>query len=131
MDLLDLMAEAGFQVVIGKDVLYIETTQKAYQQTVGDKVVQRDHVVIFQKLEAKFHLDANIKVQESNNDELVRAYIKDILMQYPGITKDRIYDELIARLISVGRVEPHDFERQLRLIAAQDTEGTGWFIQEE
>ena len=46
-DLLDLMAEAGFKAIIGKDVLYIETTQRAYQQTVADKVVKRDHVVNF------------------------------------------------------------------------------------
>ena len=50
-DLLDIMAEAGFKAVIGRDVISIETTQRAYQQTVADKVVKRDLVINFQRVE--------------------------------------------------------------------------------
>ena len=118
-DLLDVMAEAGFRVVVGKDVLYIETTAKAYQQTVADKVVKRDHVVNFVKLvnDAVTFPGVSTATAVDSFASTVQSMIRDYLTESPGATKDRIYDYVIARLMREERLEPHDFEKLLGNVA--------------
>jgi len=119
-DLVDIMAEAGFQSVIGKDVLFIETTQRAYQQTVADKVVKRDHVVNFRKpTPGEVTATVAISGDEDNTtfNEKVRQIIRDYLGANPGSTKDRIYDEVVSRMIRSGQMEAHDFNELLGQVA--------------
>jgi hypothetical protein len=117
-DLLDLMAEAGFKAIIGKDVLYIETTQRAYQQTVADKVVKRDHVVNFVKpVRAIVALGLDNSPSDGSIREIVSKVIIDFLSQNAGVSKDRVYDEVVARMFQSGRMDTGIFEEVLREVA--------------
>jgi DNA modification methylase len=119
-DLLDLMAEAGFKAIIGKDVLYIETTQRAYQQTVADKVVKRDHVVNFVKsVRAMVALDLVNLPTERSVREIASKVIIDFLSQNAGVSKDRVYDEVVARMFQTGRMDTSIFEEVLREVAEE------------
>jgi len=121
-DLIDIMAEAGFQEVIGKDVLFIETTQQAYQQTVSDKVVKRDHVVNFRKPKpGEVTEDVAITGYEDETtfSEKVRRIIRDYLGANPGCSKDRIYDEVVSRMVRRGQMEAHNFDELLRQVAEE------------
>jgi ParB-like chromosome segregation protein Spo0J len=120
-DLLDVMAEAGLCAVFGKDVLYIETTAKSYQQTVADKVIKRDHVVNFVKpfdhVRIATSPSVSVSTAMSTYSSAVRSMVRDFLTESPGATKDRIYDYVIARLMREERLEPHDFEKLLGNVA--------------
>lgn len=116
-DLLDVMAASGFRPVIGKDVLFIETNQKAYQQTVADKVVKRDHVINFVRVSEEV---ASVTQERDGGvpfGELVKGLIGDFLTERPGATKDWVYDHVITRLIEQDRLEPHHFEKMLSSVA--------------
>jgi len=137
-DLIDIMAEAGFQEVIGKDVLFIETTQQAYQQTVSDKVVKRDHVVNFRKPKpGEVTEDVAITGYEDETtfSEKVRRIIRDYLGANPGCSKDRIYDEVVSRMVRKGQMESHHFEDLLAVVAEPiQLEGermARWYLKEE
>jgi len=135
-DLLDVMAECGFRPVIGKDVLFIETNQKAYQQTVADKVVKRDHVVNFVKVADTLELGGVRKTHEIPFTEMVQHLIGDFLTENPGSTKDWIYDHIITRLIQEERLEPHEFETILASVAEENVaEGEKkrglWYTKDE
>lgn len=124
-DLLDLMAEAGFKAIIGKDVLYIETTQRAYQQTVADKVVKRDHVVNFVKpvrvsvVFDKIDVTDNVSIREATKN-----VIADFLSENSGVSKDRVYDEVVARMFQSGRMDTSIFEGVLREVADEVKESS-------
>jgi phage FluMu protein Com len=119
-DLLDLMAEAGFRAIIGKDVLYIETTQRAYQQTVADKVVKRDHVVNFVK-SSRTLVALNLATLPTDQSvrEIAKQVITDFLADNPGVSKDRVYDEVVARMFQAGRMDTSVFEEALREMAEE------------
>ncbi|NLE89794.1 MAG: hypothetical protein GX602_02475, partial [Dehalococcoidales bacterium] len=138
-DLIDIMAEAGFQSVIGKDVLFIETTQQAYQQTVADKVVKRDHVVNFRKpvpgeVSGQLELTGNEDISTFN--EKIRSIIRDYLGSKPGSTKDRIYDDVVGRMVSIGQMEAHDFNELLLQVAEEakiesgKNDGSRWYLKD-
>jgi hypothetical protein len=119
-DLLDLMAEAGFKSIIGKDVLYIETTQRAYQQTVADKVVKRDHVVNFVKpVRTMVALDLDNSSSEGSIREIANKVIIDFLGENAGVSKDRVYDEVVARMFQSGMMDTSIFEEVLREVAEE------------
>jgi hypothetical protein len=48
-----------------------------------------------------------------------RRIIREYLRAHPGATQDRIYDELIRRMIRRGRLQPHDFQALLRSVARE------------
>jgi hypothetical protein len=119
-DLLDLMAEAGFKSIIGKDVLYIETTQRAYQQTVADKVVKRDHVANFVKpVRTMVALDLDNSSSEGSIREIANKVIIDFLGENAGVSKDRVYDEVVARMFQSGMMDTSIFEEVLREVAEE------------
>lgn len=115
----DLMAECGFQAVDDR-ILAIDGHQKTYNQSTGGAVTKRDLVINF----LKPLLDGS----ESGSAEIipisvrVRDVIKEFLLQHPGSTKDRIYDDLVSRLVRRGEMEGHDFEAQLRSVAEEVNE---------
>jgi hypothetical protein len=119
-DLLDIMAEAGFKSVIGKDVLYIETTQRAYQQTVADKVVKRDHVVNFIKpriTQVSFLESADLDRNGISLRDHTKKVISDFLSENAGVSKDRVYDEVVARMFQSGHMDTSIFEQAIREVA--------------
>ena len=51
--------------------------------------------------------------------ELGAQVIRDFLTSHPGATKDRIYDELVSRMVQAGKMEAHDFNALLRGVAEE------------
>ena len=53
---------------------------------------------------------------------LGRQFINEYLTTHPGSPKDRIYDELVSRMVRRGEMEAHDFDALLRSVAEEVTE---------
>jgi hypothetical protein len=64
----------------------------------------------------------------------VRTIIHEHLLAYPGATKDRIYDEVISRMVRSGLMEAHNFDELLRQVAEPaGVAGNGserWYLKE-
>lgn len=116
----DIMAEAGFVVEKSDSALYIDTVQKSYNQLVADKVNKRDLVINFRKPKPG-EVTATVAItgdeEKTTFNEKVRQIIRDYIGANPGCTKDRVYDEVVSRMVRCGRMEAHDFENLLRQVA--------------
>jgi len=118
----DIMAEEGFISEKSKEVLFIETGQKAWKQTVADKVTKRDLVLNFRKpkpgeVAAPIHVTGN--EDETTFNDKIREIMRDVVGANPGSTKDRIYDEVVSRMVRSGQMESHDFDEILRTVAEE------------
>lgn len=51
--------------------------------------------------------------------EIGRQIVREHLIAHPGATKDRIYDDLVSRMVSRGEMEAHDFEALLNSVAEE------------
>ncbi len=128
----DIMAEAGFITDTSESALFIDTGQKSYNQLTADKVTKRDLVINFRK--PKLHELAAVVISGDEDEttfaEKVHVIIRDYLMAHPGATKDRIYDEVVSRMVRSGQMEAHNFDALLRQVAepASDDQ-TRWFLQ--
>jgi DNA modification methylase len=118
----DIMAEAGFIVEKSDAALYIDTGQKSYNQLVADKVNKRDLVINFRKPKSG-ELTSSIAITGNEDkttfNEKVRQIIRNYLGANPGNTKDRIYDEVVSRMVRSGRMEAHDFDELLRQVGEE------------
>jgi len=135
----DIMAEAGFIVEKSNAALYIDTGQKSYNQLVADKVNKRDLVINFRKpkpgeVTAAIAITGN--EDKTTFNEKVRQIIRDYLGTNPGITKDRIYDEVVSRMVRSGQMEAHDFDELLGQVAEEAKVESGkngggrWYLKE-
>lgn len=126
----DVMAQVGFYSERTKSALYIETGQKSFNQLNADKVTKRDLVLNFRKPKALPFRVTNIYGPEDvtkfpgSGDiatfaDTARQVVRDFLTRHPGATKDRIYDELVSRLVGSRSMEAHDFDRLLMNIAEE------------
>lgn len=135
----DIMAEAGFIVEKSDAALYIDTGQKSYNQLVADKVNKRDLVINFRKPKPG-EVTAAIAItgdeDKTTFNEKVRQIIHDYLGANPGSTKDRIYDEVVSRMVRSGQMEAHDFNDLLRQVAEESKIESGkngggrWYLKE-
>lgn len=118
----DIMAEVGFVPDRADSVIYIDATQKAWKQVVADKINKRDLVINFRKPKPG-ELAPSIAITSSEDNttftEKVRQIIRDYLEANPGSTKDRIYDEVVSRMVRRGQMEAHDFDSILRTVAEE------------
>lgn len=116
----DIMAEIGFSVEQSGNALYIDTGQKSYNQQTADKVNKRDLVINFRKPRPG-EVTATIAITGNEDkttfSEKVRQIIRDYLGANPGSTKDRVYDEVVSRMVRNGQMEAHDFDEILRTVA--------------
>ena len=128
----DIMAEIGFFADTSESALFIDTGQKSYNQLMADKVTKRDLVINFRK--PKLHELAVVTISGEEDEttfaEKVHVIIRDYLMAHPGAKKDRIYDEVVSRMVRSGQMEAHNFDALLRQVAepASDDQ-TLWFLQ--
>lgn len=119
----DLMAEVGFLVDKCDTALSIDMEQKSWKQLVSDKITRRDLVLNFRKpkpgdwriTQLFIPADADIPTFQ----DLGRQVIREFLTSHPGAPKDRIYDELVSRMVRKGQMEAHDFEALLRSVAEE------------
>lgn len=137
----DIMAEVGFVVDKGSDeALFIDTGQKSYNQLTADKVNKRDLVINFRKPKpGEVAQDIALVGDEDSTtfNDKVRTIIRDYLSVNPGSTKDRIYDELVSRMVRSGQMEAHNFDELLQQVA--EPQGTSvdstheirrWYLKE-
>ncbi len=115
----DIMAEVGFVVDKTASALFIDTGQKSYNQLTADKATKRDLVLNFRKPKVAFTHPIIRFVDGRTFSEVGRQVIRDYLTSHPGASKDRIYDELVSRLVHSGKMEAHDFNALLRSVAEE------------
>jgi len=115
----DIMAEAGFVPEKTDSALFIDTGQKSYNQLTADKVNKRDLVINFRKPkpgETGGPLITELDDFGSFQDK-VRIIISDFLADHPGCTKDRIFDEVVSRMVRKGQMKSQQFDALLTDVA--------------
>ncbi len=117
----DMLAEIGFVSETTKEAVYIDAKQKSLKQITADKVTKRDLVINFYKPKLDELPGVLITADEPKKtfNEKVLEVIRECLESHPGTTKDRIYDEVVSRMVRAGRMEAHDFEGLLRQVAEE------------
>lgn len=116
----DIMAEVGFVTDRGGDALYIDAGQKSYNQLMADKVTKRDLVINFRKPRPDEGMAAIVLTGDEDETtflEKVRDVVRAFLQANPGSTKDRVFDEVVSRLVRRGRMEAFQFDRVLEELA--------------
>lgn len=135
----DIMAEAGFIVDTSDSAIFIDTGQKSYNQLTADKSTKRDLVINFRKPrpgEVTGTLTITGEEDATTFSQKVTAIIRDYLSAHPGTTKDRIYDEVVSRMVRAGQMEAHNFEEILGRVAdpnkPEGSTGNGlrWYLKE-
>ena len=115
----DLMTEVGFISETLDTALYIETGQRTYNQLMAEKVTKRDLVINFRKPRPGEVTQLVLFGDEdaSTFREKAHAILREALEAHPGSTADRLYDELVSRMVRKGEFERHQFEELLRQVA--------------
>lgn len=131
----DIMAEVGFSVAHTDAAIFIDTGQKSYNQLTGATAKKRDLVINYRKpsSEEAAALRSLIPADVDSRTfrEMAHQIIRDYLDACPGSTKDRVYDELVSRMIRRGQMQAHNFEEILGEVAEEvrDTSGDGrWYL---
>jgi len=121
----DIMAESGFIADKSGETLFIDTGQKSYNQLTADKVTKRDLVINFRKAKSD-EVSAGTEITGEEDPEAfgekLRVLIADFLLATPGVSKDRIYDHVVSRMVRAGVMQAHNFEEYLQQVAEPITE---------
>ena len=133
----DLVAEAGFSSDQSTEVLFIDSDQKSIKQITSDKATKRDLVLNFRKPKPGDARVAHVSIPAGADSKTFRevghSIIREYLTVHPGTTKDRIYDELVSRMVRRGEMEAHNFDGLLSVIAEEVGEAgvSGrWYLKE-
>lgn len=115
----DIMAEVGFVPDTSDKALFIDTGQKSFNQLNADKINKRDLVINFRKPRQD---ETERLIIDENDDgttfaQKAHAIIRDYLSTHPGSSKDRIYDEVVSRMVRRGQMEAHNFDGLLKQVA--------------
>jgi len=119
------MAEAGFIAEGVTEAASMHTGWQTLKMHTSSDITKRDLVVSYRK---PFQNETNKHVEisgDDNNDsftEKIRTIVRDLLSTKPGLSYDRIYDEIVARMVSKGQLEVHDFNSILSQIAIESKE---------
>ncbi len=114
----DMMAEVGFVVDRSDTTLFIDTGQKSYNQLTADKATKRDLVLNFRKPKVGDWIVTRLGGGDSFIDA-AKSVVREFLTEHPGSTKDRIYDELVSRLVRQQQMEAHDFDALLGAVCEE------------
>lgn len=114
------VSEAGLINESVEEAVAIDTGGRTYNQYTADKTTKRDLVLNFRKPRAA----ARVRLAPPETDDgafelRARETIRAFLRAHPGASKDRVYDDLVARTLRVGAMRAHDFERLLRAVAVE------------
>jgi 16S rRNA G966 N2-methylase RsmD len=133
----DSMAAAGFVPDQLAKVISIEVRNKSFKQRTTAKVQKRDLVVNFRKPAVHEFGDAQVVIPESADArtfrDLAREVIREYLQANPASTRDRVFDELVSRMVRAGQMQAHNFDELLREVAdeTKDAGGAGrWYLKE-
>jgi len=118
----DIMAGVGFISENLQTTLFIEGDHKSYNQYTAQKVTKRDLVINFRKPKiGEIREDITITGEEDKPSFMKKArlILSEALERNPGNTADRLYDELVSRMVRKGEFERHNFDTLLRSIAEE------------
>ena len=118
----DIMTEVGFIPEQVEQALFIDTATKTVNQYFGTKVTKRDLVINFRKPRpGEIHAAIAITGDEDERtfSQKARAILTEALERSPGSTADRLYDELVSRMVRKGEFERHNFDKLLREVAEE------------
>lgn len=121
----DIVAEIGFISEQTDITLFIDAGQKSYNQLNADKATKRDLVINFRKPRLGEIAAKVILTGEENATsffEKARLILIEALEAHPGSTADRLYDELVSRMVRRGEFQRHNFDELLRSVAEPVTE---------
>lgn len=127
----DLMTEVGFIPDRTSSTLYIDTEQKSFNQITAEKVNKRDLVINFRRPDSNEIVTIiTISGEEDKATfvEKARAILTEALEKHPGSTADRLYDELVSRMVRRGEFQRHNFDELLRTVA-EESHGR-WYLLE-
>ncbi len=127
----DALAEVGFVAENPGVTLYLDTNQKSYNQNTGETSKKRDLIINFRKprngeLASKILLTGEENL--SSFKEKAGLILCETLEQYPGAPTDRLYDELVSRMVRKGEFQRHNFDALLRSVAEET--GGRWYLLE-
>lgn len=131
-----IMQEAGFRPEQNDNAIFIETDQKSYNQLVGNKIIKRNLVINYRKPKTDRTASRPTNPDHWEDlpfDEIARAIMCEFLQKAPGAHKDRIYDEVVSRLMRAERMEAHDFRALLNQVAENQPDENGnerWYLRE-
>ncbi len=118
----DIMAEIGFIIEKAEDTLFIDAKEKSFVQITAQKVTKRDLIINFRKPRpGEIHAAIAITGDEDERtfSQKARAILTEALERSPGSTADRLYDELVSRMVRKGEFERHNFDKLLREVAEE------------
>ena len=127
----DIACEVGFIPENTESTIYIDAGQRSWKQLVSEKVTKRDLVINFRKPrpgELINQLTLFGDEDKSTFTQKARAIITESLEKHPGSSADRLYDELVSRMVRKREFERHNFDEILRSVA-EDVNGR-WYLLE-
>ena len=136
----DIMAKIGFIFEDVGSTLFIDAGQKSIKQILSNNVTKRDLVINFRKpLKGETNAEVFITGKEDQRNflEKARNILLESLDNFPGCTGDKLYDQLVSRMVRKGEFERHDFITLLRSVAEEvqipDEQGkviSRWYLLE-
>ncbi len=120
----DLMTEIGYIPEQTEKTVFIETATKTTNQYFAEKVTKRDLVINFRKpregeIAAKILLTG--EEDPATFGEKARLILSEALDRHPGTSADRLYDELVSRMVRKGEFQRHNFDELLRTVAEENS----------
>ncbi|NMB57622.1 MAG: hypothetical protein GYA12_00500 [Chloroflexi bacterium] len=118
----DLMTEKGFIPEESELTLFIDTPTKTTNQYFAEKVTKRDLVINFRKPrpgEVAGKITLTGEEDAATFQEKARIILIESLATHPGSTADRLYDELVSRMVRKGTFERHNFDELVRSVAEE------------
>jgi 16S rRNA G966 N2-methylase RsmD len=123
----DILLDVGFQI---HTVTVLDPKQKSSNQITGDKVVKSDLVLNCKKPRTTERREQ----QDASESELVSTRVRDILIEtlskMGGQTRDKLWDTILKRLLTRGRMAEHRLDDILNEVAFRSESGH-WFLREE
>jgi len=100
----------------------MQTGWQTLKMHTSEDITKRDLVVNFYKPKSG-EMNSTIAISGEEDKitftEKVRQIICDFLEAHPGTTSDRIYDEVVSRMVHRGQLEEHDFNAILKQVATE------------
>lgn len=127
----DIASEIGLISERSDNTLFIDVAQKSWKQLVSDKITRRDLVINFRKSRSgELRHSIKIRGNEDSATFIQKAFtiLAEVLEKHPGSTADRLYDEIVSRMVHKGEFERHNFDEILRSVA-EEVDGR-WYLLE-
>lgn len=112
----EILFEAGFEPERVDGAVTIEAAARTTNQYFSDKADRRDLVINLRRARA----GAGVRARDRSDvpfDVRARGLVAEFLRANPGASKDRVWDDLAARLVRSGTMERHDFDALLADVA--------------